>query len=133
MTSRADTARSQPDRQHLGAQIRDARQRLGMTQRQFATIAGIRQCSVSYIENAARDVLASTLIDAAAAVGLEVVLVPVQLDADPNDCTDPTHPRTGRWCPTCHDDGTDRPVVAPFSLSAGHRAVTVNLPGEDAA
>ena len=75
MTSRTDTTRSLHDRQHLGAHIRDARNRLGMTQRDFADIAGIRQCSVSYIENGTRDILASTLIDAAATVGLDVALV----------------------------------------------------------
>lgn len=74
MSNRTDTKRSLPDRQHLGATIRDARNRLGMTQRHFADIAGIRQCSVSYIENASRDILASTLIDAAATVGLTVAL-----------------------------------------------------------
>ena len=75
MASRTDTQRSLPDRQLLGARIRDARNQLGMNQRDFATIAGFRQCSVSYIENATRDVLASTLVDAAATVGLEVALV----------------------------------------------------------
>ncbi|MDG4799032.1 helix-turn-helix transcriptional regulator [Micromonospora sp. WMMD980] len=78
MTSRANVDRSLPVRADIGDAIREGRHALGMTQRQFAAISGIRQCSVSYIERATRDILASTLIDAAATVGLHVALAAQQ-------------------------------------------------------
>ncbi|MFI1197725.1 helix-turn-helix domain-containing protein [Micromonospora sp. NPDC020750] len=68
MSRRADTARSHPTRQHLGQQIRNRRNALGLTQREAAAMIGISQCSVTYIELASRDVLTSSLIDLAAVV-----------------------------------------------------------------
>ncbi|MGX4657079.1 helix-turn-helix domain-containing protein [Micromonospora sp. SCSIO 07396] len=75
MSRRANSARSHPTRQHLGQQIRDRRNALGITQRQAADMIGISQCSVTYIELASRDVLTSSLIDLAAVVGRHLAVV----------------------------------------------------------
>ncbi|MEV4767772.1 transcriptional regulator [Micromonospora humida] len=75
MSSRANAARSHPTRQHLGQQIRDRRNALGITQRQAAAMIGISQCSVTYIERASRDVLTSSVIDLAAVVGRHLAVV----------------------------------------------------------
>ena len=74
MTARTDVSRSLPDRQHLGQQLRDARNTIGLSQRQVAAMTGIRQCSVSYVETAGRDVLLSGVLDMAAACGRVVVV-----------------------------------------------------------
>ena len=74
MTSRTDTARSLPDRQAIGEQLRELRNAVGFNQRQVADMVGFSQCSVSYIERAYRDVLLSTAVDLAAVYGRHLVV-----------------------------------------------------------
>ena len=49
--------------------------------------------------------------------------------ADPNGCTDPTHPRTGTWCQVCHWDGTPEPapLVVPYQGGRHTGTPTIDL------
>lgn len=62
----------------LGRHIKEARERRGLSQRQFADRFGGHQTQLSRIESG-HDVRLSTLIDTARLVGLEVMLIPREL------------------------------------------------------
>ncbi|MGW9196074.1 helix-turn-helix domain-containing protein [Micromonospora chersina] len=74
MTLRRQSERTLTDRQRIGHTIRAARTALGMSQRDLAAIADVRQCRVSYVETAGSDPLLSTVIDLAAGTGRRLVV-----------------------------------------------------------
>ena len=69
------TPRAVAQRQALGRRLRAHRLALGLTTKDIAAHIGCGTYQVSSIETVCRDVLTGTLIDVAAAVGLEVGLV----------------------------------------------------------
>lgn len=64
--------------EHIGTQLLNARERLGLTQRAFAERAGTTQSRISKIENGDVDLRVSSLIDLARNLELEFMLVPRQ-------------------------------------------------------
>jgi DNA-binding XRE family transcriptional regulator len=60
----------------IAANLRQARQAKGLTQRALSAKVGLTQAHISKIENAAVDLQLSNLIDLARALDLEVMLVP---------------------------------------------------------
>lgn len=62
--------------EYLSEALKSAREGKGMSQRALGKATGMTQAQISKIENAAADMKASTLIEMARALDLEVVLVP---------------------------------------------------------
>jgi transcriptional regulator with XRE-family HTH domain len=60
----------------LGQQIRDERQRRGLTGREAGDLAGISQAAVSQVEAGVRQALSPSAAALIQALGLRVVLVP---------------------------------------------------------
>lgn len=65
--------------QHLAKAIKTARRRKGLSQRALSEKVGIPQGHISKIENGMVDVQASSLVELARALDLEVMLAPRQL------------------------------------------------------
>jgi transcriptional regulator with XRE-family HTH domain len=68
------TARAIPERRALGRRIRAHRLALGLASRDVAAHIGSSHSQMTSIETTSQDVLVGTLIDVAAAVGLQVAL-----------------------------------------------------------
>jgi transcriptional regulator with XRE-family HTH domain len=62
--------------QHLTIALKTARAEKNWSQRQLSKTTGLPQAQISRIENSAVDLKASTLIELARALDLEVMLVP---------------------------------------------------------
>jgi len=60
----------------LATQLRDARQRSGLSQRALSAVSGLTQSHISQIERGALEPGLASLIDIARALDLELVLVP---------------------------------------------------------
>lgn len=58
--------------QHIGAQIRAGRQRLGMNQDDFADLVGMHRAYIGMVENGKKDLRISTLYRLAIALDTEV-------------------------------------------------------------
>ena len=67
-------ARAVPEREALGRRIRAYRIALGLTSRDIAAHTGTGKATLYALDTASKDVYAGTLIDVAAAVGLNVTL-----------------------------------------------------------
>jgi len=59
-----------------GAALRRRRKAAGLSQSELAERIGVRQATISKLESGGADVRISTLMEAAAALGLELVLAP---------------------------------------------------------
>lgn len=60
----------------LGAAMRSHRKALGFTQQELADRIGVRQATISQMENGAADTRVSTLMEAIATLGLDLSLTP---------------------------------------------------------
>ena len=60
----------------LGALIRRARKRMGLTQTELGARAGLRQETISLIENGSGATRLDTLLSVLAALGLEMMIAP---------------------------------------------------------
>lgn len=60
----------------LGAALRRRRKALGLSQSELADRIGVRQATISRLESGGGDARVSTLMDAAAALGLELSFNP---------------------------------------------------------
>ena len=56
----------------FGARVRELREIAGMTQQEVADAAGIHRVNVSKVESGSREVGVTTVVDLAAALGVEV-------------------------------------------------------------
>lgn len=65
--------------EELAAVLREARKRAGLTQKELGQKTRIPQSHVSRIENGDVDVRASSLVEIARVLGLELMLVPREL------------------------------------------------------
>ncbi len=63
-----------PTRVALGAVLRDARRRAGLSQQELADRTGLAQPTVSHIERGTSDVRLETLFRVLATLGLELVI-----------------------------------------------------------
>ena len=61
---------------HIGAELKTARRKKGLSQRALSLKTGIPQSHISKIENGAIDLQTSSLIEIARALDLEPMLVP---------------------------------------------------------
>ncbi len=62
--------------EYLARALKEAREKKKLSQRALGKVTGMPQARISMIENAAVDLQASTLIEMARALDLEVMLVP---------------------------------------------------------
>jgi HTH-type transcriptional regulator/antitoxin HipB len=58
----------------IGAAIRRARRRAGMSQTELGAKIGLRQATVSRLERGEAETLLSTLLDVLSALGLEIII-----------------------------------------------------------
>ena len=90
----------------MAGQIKAARERKGLSQRALAERVGITQGHISRIENATIDLQASTLIQIARALDLELILIPrTALPAVESLSKEPTPTPTPAY--TLDDDETN--------------------------
>lgn len=75
LTKESETAR-------LGAQIRQRRKKLALTQQELAEIAGVSTRSVHALENGKSTLQVGKLADVADALGLKLMLAPREASAD---------------------------------------------------
>jgi HTH-type transcriptional regulator/antitoxin HipB len=68
------------DAKQIGNVIRSERKRKSLTQKQLASLAGLRQASISAIESGTPNTKLQTLLIALAALGLEFQITPRSTD-----------------------------------------------------
>lgn len=65
--------------EHLGKKFKEARKKMGLSQRALGTKVGLPQSHISRIENGEVDLQASNLIEIARSLDLELMLIPRNL------------------------------------------------------